>query len=338
MNINEKACPFCGEVIKEIAIKCKHCQSDLSTENLDSSLQNQIDIKNNDRDNFKSNHGESEKRKRSLLMDPVFGVTLLIMLVFLFYFLLQPSCESDWVKKTLLSLLDEKVLYLKKYGLTSADVTKDLSNVTSVSSREDAKSCVANLVITFSSEINEKLRKIALSKQEPDILDPYFATKFFLKNKWSESRGGIEVMINFRHTQKTVIIGGGMEGIALLGLEDVVKYVAELKSLPSDQSGGSLDNHTNGTKKIHNNTGLSTSTPENTSRVNMENYSRLQMDMSYDEAVEIFGKDGEEMSSTDIAGFKTVMYKWTGDSRLGANVVVMFQNGKLIQKAQYGLQ
>lgn len=32
METDEKACPFCGETIKSIAIKCKHCQSDLSNQ------------------------------------------------------------------------------------------------------------------------------------------------------------------------------------------------------------------------------------------------------------------------------------------------------------------
>ena len=30
MNTDEKNCPFCGEAIKSIAIKCKHCKSELN--------------------------------------------------------------------------------------------------------------------------------------------------------------------------------------------------------------------------------------------------------------------------------------------------------------------
>ena len=34
MNLDEKSCPYCGEAIKMIAIKCKHCQTDLSTKSV----------------------------------------------------------------------------------------------------------------------------------------------------------------------------------------------------------------------------------------------------------------------------------------------------------------
>ena len=72
--------------------------------------------------------------------------------------------------------------------------------------------------------------------------------------------------------------------------------------------------------------------------VNMQNYTTLQTGMTYEEVVSILGKQGEEMSSTDMGGYKTIMYKWNGDSGFGANMNAMFQNGKLVSKAQLGLQ
>lgn len=87
-----------------------------------------------------------------------------------------------------------------------------------------------------------------------------------------------------------------------------------------------------------NKTEVSTSQSQNTTGVNMENYNKIQTGMSYEEVVSILGKEGEEMSSNDIAGYKNIMYKWNGDSGFGANMNAMFQNGKLIQKAQFNLQ
>jgi hypothetical protein len=101
---------------------------------------------------------------------------------------------------------------------------------------------------------------------------------------------------------------------------------------------GSMNNTTTTVNNSQNNTELSTPKPEDTTGVNMKNYSKLQSGMSYEEVVAILGQNGEEISSNDIAGYKNVMYKWNGDSGFGANMNAMFQNGKLIQKAQYGLQ
>lgn len=86
------------------------------------------------------------------------------------------------------------------------------------------------------------------------------------------------------------------------------------------------------------NSGASNTAPKDTSGVNMENYSKIQTGMSYEEVVAILGKQGEEMSSNDIGGYRTIMYKWDGDTGFGANMNAMFQNGKLIQKAQFGLK
>jgi hypothetical protein len=53
--------------------------------------------------------------------------------------------------------------------------------------------------------------------------------------------------------------------------------------------------------------------------------------------VEILGKDGEELSSNEIAGVKTVMYKWDGNG-FAANMNAMFQNDKMMSKSQLGLK
>ena len=71
--------------------------------------------------------------------------------------------------------------------------------------------------------------------------------------------------------------------------------------------------------------------------VTKQQYSMLKSGASYSEAVEILGCEGEEMSSSDLAGISTIMYMWQGNS-MGANMNAMFQNGRLINKAQFGLR
>lgn len=70
--------------------------------------------------------------------------------------------------------------------------------------------------------------------------------------------------------------------------------------------------------------------------VTLANYNRLKNGMSYSEAVKVLGKDGVELSSSDMGGVHTVMYQWQSDG-IG-NMNAMFQRGRLIQKAQFGLE
>jgi Domain of Unknown Function with PDB structure (DUF3862) len=74
-----------------------------------------------------------------------------------------------------------------------------------------------------------------------------------------------------------------------------------------------------------------------TCKVGLAQYQSLATGMSYSRVVAVLGCDGSELSRVDMAGFKTVMYMWQGDSA-AANMNVMFQNGKLISRAQFGLQ
>lgn len=64
-------------------------------------------------------------------------------------------------------------------------------------------------------------------------------------------------------------------------------------------------------------------------------YDQLSEGMTYSEAARIIGTPGDELSRSDLAGISTVMYSWANSN--GSNMNAMFQNGKLVTKAQLGL-
>jgi hypothetical protein len=66
-------------------------------------------------------------------------------------------------------------------------------------------------------------------------------------------------------------------------------------------------------------------------------YSALKTSMTYEEASEILGSPGEELSSSDVAGTHTVMVMWKAEDGF-SNMNAMFQNDHLVTKAQMGLR
>jgi hypothetical protein len=68
----------------------------------------------------------------------------------------------------------------------------------------------------------------------------------------------------------------------------------------------------------------------------MAGYNRIENGMTFEQVTAIIGQPSQEMSRNEMAGTETVMYMWEGS--LGANMNAMFQNGKLVQKAQFGLR
>lgn len=71
--------------------------------------------------------------------------------------------------------------------------------------------------------------------------------------------------------------------------------------------------------------------------ITSEMYDKVKTGMTYDEVKEIFGGDGSSVSETEIAGVKSEIYSWSGDS-LGANCTISFSDGKVASKSQYGLK
>ncbi|WP_228766284.1 hypothetical protein [Pelagerythrobacter aerophilus] len=73
-------------------------------------------------------------------------------------------------------------------------------------------------------------------------------------------------------------------------------------------------------------------------RITLAEFSALRTGMSHAEVQEIVGSGGKLISESELAGVHTAMYQFEGEGSLGANASVMFQNGELIQKSQFGLR
>ena len=77
------------------------------------------------------------------------------------------------------------------------------------------------------------------------------------------------------------------------------------------------------------------STPSKSeSKITYENFCSIQMGMTYDQVKEVLG-DGQEQSSNEVSGIKTVMYSWSGSGVSNMNVTI--QNDEVVGKAQSGL-
>jgi hypothetical protein len=68
------------------------------------------------------------------------------------------------------------------------------------------------------------------------------------------------------------------------------------------------------------------------SLITQQQYDRIEDGMTYEQVCAIIGRSGEELVNTHIAGYTTVMYSWKNSD--GSNMNAMFQNGRLISKAQ----
>lgn len=80
-----------------------------------------------------------------------------------------------------------------------------------------------------------------------------------------------------------------------------------------------------------------TDKPAEPAGVTLAQFEQVANGQTYEEVVAILGFEGTVSSESEIAGIKTAMYTWKGDG-FGANMNAMFQDGKLISKAQFGLK
>ena len=72
--------------------------------------------------------------------------------------------------------------------------------------------------------------------------------------------------------------------------------------------------------------------------VTLRQFESLRPGMTEDQVSVILGGRGTPISESSIGGSETVMYTWDGYGRAGANMNATFRNGRLIGKAQFGLE
>ena len=163
--------------------------------------------------------------------------------------------------------------------------------------------------------------------------------------------GLVLVWTNKQFTQKTkliitgVIVGllliGGIVGIASGGSSSNSSSSPKVTTETTAKANSST---TEGTAKTTTTVAAvtttkaptTTSAPKNSAKITKDEFNQLQDGMSRAQVAEIVGSPGEVISESTIAGYTTVMVSWEGSS-LASNANAMFQNDKLISKAQFGL-
>jgi hypothetical protein len=74
--------------------------------------------------------------------------------------------------------------------------------------------------------------------------------------------------------------------------------------------------------------------------VTKEKFEQIKDGMTYEEVVKIIGAEGNLVSESGEKGtpYHTAIYEFEGDGSFGANANFTFQGGKLINKAQFGIE
>ncbi len=123
---------------------------------------------------------------------------------------------------------------------------------------------------------------------------------------------------------------GGKGKIILIAVI-VIIVIAAIGSGNSSSSSTDTSNTNTDVASTENNT-----VTKETSGITEEEFDSIETGMTYDEVVAIIGEDGTNISESEVAGINTVIYEWTS-SEIWGNANITFQNGKVVNKAQFGV-
>ncbi len=145
---------------------------------------------------------------------------------------------------------------------------------------------------------------------------PYFAAVFLVPAAFI---GGVIAL--FKHQKMLGTAAIILAAIGLMGIFTVQTKINEI---------GKVFESTN------QNSSISQEQPETLPIVTLAEYNAVRDGFTYEEAANIIGDPGVEVSQSEIGEYKTVMYSW--DNEDGSSMNAMFQNGSLVSKSQFGLK
>lgn len=73
-------------------------------------------------------------------------------------------------------------------------------------------------------------------------------------------------------------------------------------------------------------------------KISLSEFYKIENGMTLDEVLEIIGGGGTIAADSEMGGIRVVIVTWDGVGQIGANASVTFQNGKVVSKAQAGLE
>ena len=143
-------------------------------------------------------------------------------------------------------------------------------------------------------------------------------------------------------SKKSSGLGFSLAGIFISGFALFISLVVNSAVIAATDSVISYNPPSSTSNNYSPSTVFSTPKPQD-QPVTLDEYSMIKNKMSYRQVVNIIGHEGEELSQNTIDGIPgvmdsvhTIMYQWPNNDFSSMNA--MFQNDKLMQKAQMGLK
>lgn len=137
--------------------------------------------------------------------------------------------------------------------------------------------------------------------------------------------------IDFGMSYEDVVAIIGEDGVVLSEstISDITTTIYQWEEGPSNFNITLQNNELVGKAQL----GIITSSSE----ITLEMYNSIETGMTYDEVVSVLGENGAFLSNSKILDSISEIYTWSGTS-LGSSCNITFQDGKVIAKAQYGLE